>query len=86
MLHEILIALDQLLNTLIPGGYADETISSRSYRCSPTSAAWARARTAIDWLALRIFRQADHCHGAYLNELSRAQLPPAMRGISSPNN
>ena len=31
-LLQILIALDQLANTLIPGGWADETLSSRAHR------------------------------------------------------
>jgi hypothetical protein len=79
MLLQIAIALDQLGNTLIPGGWADETISSRAYRRSATSAAWRRVRRTLDWTALRVFRQADHCRQAWLNEIRRSQEPPAIR-------
>nr|DAF78278.1 MAG TPA: hypothetical protein [Caudoviricetes sp.] len=71
---QILVAVDQLLNTLL-GGYADETLSSRAWRHDQDrSREWPRK--LIDSL---FFWQNDHCKTAYESELSRAQLPPSMR-------
>ena len=76
---QVVIALDQLGNTLWPGGWADETISSRSYRMAATSGGWARMRRFVDWMALHIFRQANHCYEAYVSERQRTQEPPELR-------
>ena len=71
---QVLVALDQLANTLF-GGYADETLSSRAHRHrlggSRTWPAWI-----IDHL---FFWQTEHCRSAYESELERAHLPPSMR-------
>lgn len=80
-IKQILVALDQLGNTLLPGGYADETISSHCYRMAPRSRAWSQARRAVDWVALHAFRQADHCCLSYVAERIRSQEPPELRGI-----
>lgn len=69
MFKQILIALDQLANTLC-GGMADETISARAYRSG-----WRRRERFINWL----FRDPDHCHQSFLSELTRRQLPAAYR-------
>lgn len=68
---QIAIALDQLVNTLL-GGYADETISAKSYRC--------RHNSGMRWLAYRsinalFFWQDDHCHSAFDSEKLRAHFP-----------
>lgn len=70
-----LIAVDQLLNTLL-GGWPDETLSSRCYR-------WARdgvrawPRKLVDRLP---FWKAGHCLRAYEGERKRLQCPPELRG------
>jgi hypothetical protein len=86
---QLLIALDQALNTLIPDGpdqpcgWADETISSRSWRMSMVEQGrdpkWATWRRNIDWVALHVFGQADHCKSSYESERQRLQSPPEER-------
>jgi len=74
-LLQFLIAIDQLLNTLIPGGYADETLSARARRMR------VKGQPYWGWLArainLLFFWQEDHCRGAWLEETRRRQLPDA---------
>jgi len=74
-MKQILIALDQLANTLIPGGYADETLSARAHRMR------VKGQPYWGWLArainLLFFWQEDHCQGAWLEETRRSQLPDA---------
>lgn len=72
----VLIAIDQLANTLL-AGYTDETLSSRAYRCN-AKRRWAIAEKVIN--ALFWFdRQGDlrHCELAYLGELAREHFPQA---------
>lgn len=77
---QFLIALDQLVNSLIQleddPGWADETLSSRAYRMAPVSRGWARMRRLIDWL---IFWEKDHCRLAFEIEVERQQSPPQQR-------
>jgi hypothetical protein len=68
-MRQVLIALDQLANTLV-GGYADETISARAYRKR-----WKRREAFINWL----FRDPDHCRSSFESETARAQLPSDYR-------
>ncbi len=75
-LRAILIALDQLLNTLF-GGWPDETISSRAYRWDISGARhWPRRwiDRVAGWL-----RDVDHCHQSYVSERVGRQLPPELR-------
>lgn len=72
-MKQILIAVDQLGNTLI-GGYADETISSRCWRLRTTSRAWAAVRAVVD-----TFFGAGHCQSSYESERLRLQAPPELR-------
>lgn len=73
-----LIAVDQLLNTLL-GGWPDETLSSRCYR-------WARdgVRTwpckFVDGL---FFWQKEHCKSSYESEKEGRQSPPELRPLSA---
>ena len=71
---QILIAIDQLFNTLI-AGYADETLSSRAYRHKKDgSRAWPA------WIIDHIFFwQDEHCKASYESELERTQLPVEFR-------
>ena len=68
-----LIAVDQLLNTLL-GGWPDETLSSRCYR-------WARdgvrawPRRVVDGL---FFWQREHCKSSYESEREGRQSPPEL--------
>jgi hypothetical protein len=81
---EFLIAVDQLINTLIyikgdGWGYADETMSARCWRCylqGHTSDLPYRTVDAI------MFLQKDHCYQSWLSELDREQLPSYYTDIS----
>lgn len=70
-IKQVLIALDQLVNTLF-NGYADETISARAYRQQLKKPHWKIARKIIDCI---FFFQKDHCYKAFLSEKSRKHLP-----------
>lgn len=68
---QVLIALDQLANTVF-NGYADETLSSRAHRRQHKNRFWKYGRKFIDAL---FFWQKDHCYNAYLSEQKRKHLP-----------
>ena len=68
---QLALGFDQLLNTIL-AGYADETLSSRAYRCN-WKTRWHIAQTIIDTI---FFWQTEHCFNAYLSEVQRKQLPP----------
>lgn len=70
-----LVAIDQLFNALL-GGWADETLSARSYRMANKKMRWTIARYLIDKL---FFWQENHCKGAYMSEMKRNGLPPEYR-------
>jgi len=72
-LKQVLIALDQLLNTLL-GGWSDETLSSRSYRLSLKGN--SVPRKVIDII---LFFDKDHCKSSYESERDHNQLPPELR-------
>lgn len=71
MLINVLIALDQLINTLL-GGSPDETLSARAYR-----GRYRRARWHIAWLLIDalFFWEPCHCELAWRNELNRRHMP-----------
>lgn len=72
---QVLIALDQFVNTLL-WGYADETLSARAYRHAEIK----KDRRWPMWLIDHIFFWQDqHCKQSYESELERAHLPPEMR-------
>lgn len=83
-LIQVAVAIDQLLNALVPGGYADETISSRVFRLDRDKRGrWAPLlRPALDAL-FRLFGQQNHCYKAYQSELLRLQCPPEERPRST---
>lgn len=70
-LKQVLIAFDQLVNTLFLG-WADETISARSYRLSDESYKWYVAMQFIDLL---FFFEPEHCYKSYISEKQRKHLP-----------
>lgn len=73
---QVLIALDQTLNA-IAGGWADETLSARSYRNSRDGHKnWVTARKVIDRI---FFWQPNHCYQSYMSEVDRSQLPAEYR-------
>lgn len=74
-MRQILIAIDQLANSII-GGWADETLSSRCWRMGRYSAHWEALRRLIDLL---FFWDADHCRMSYESERLRLQAPPELR-------
>ncbi len=76
-LLQILLAFDQLLNTVL-GGWSDETISARAWRQHRTSRRWAVARAVIDG-AFRLIGQRNHCQDAYISERDRMHSPPEHR-------
>jgi hypothetical protein len=71
---QILIAIDQLGNTLL-GGWADETISARAWR-QRSKPVWGAMRFFIDML---FFWQDGHCELADAAERARLQTHPSQR-------
>ena len=71
----ILIAVDQLVNTLL-GGWPDETMSSRAYRLAVEGTTWPMR--VIDAVA-RCFGDKDHCERSFDSERVGRQLPPELR-------
>ena len=73
--RQVLVAIDQLANTLL-GGWADETLSARAYRMSRSDTRLDRIRKAIDGL---FFWAPGHCQLAWMAERARKQLPVEYR-------
>lgn len=83
-MKQILVAADQVANAVIPGGWADETLSSRAHRMRVKGQRyWGWTATAIDagWVLLSLgFGSRTHCLDAYMSEARRLQMPPELRG------
>ena len=76
-LEQNLIAIDQLLNTLVCMGWADETMSSVAWRMEQQgNHKHGVLRKFIDLL---FWFQKDHCRKAYESERLRLHLPPEAR-------
>lgn len=75
---QVFIALDQALNAFARG-WADETFSARCWRCGRVSLFWRCLRLAIDFFAVLLFWDKDHCLQSYASEWKRNQLPPEYR-------
>lgn len=69
-LYQSLIALDQFINAFLFGGWADETLSARSFREFP------RLAKVIDTI---LWFDPHHCYISYLDEQARLQSPPEER-------
>ena len=67
---QILVAIDQLVNTLM-GGMADETLSARAWR----NLLKGRRSWPVKVIDALSFWQKDHCKSAYESEIERKQLP-----------
>lgn len=81
--QQVFIAVDQLVNALIPpwGGtlsYADETLSARSYRAHRDGKVWGKL-TMLPINLLFIWQGSDHCKKAWVKEFERRSLPPEYR-------
>jgi hypothetical protein len=74
---EILIALDQLLNTVF-GGDCDEMLSARAFRKAhfDLSNYWNFIKNAIDFV---FFWQDNHCYKCFKTEYERRQLSDLYR-------
>lgn len=70
---QVLVAVDQLVNTFF-GGMADETISSRLHRRRLRGNA-----LGAKLVNLLFFWQDDHCKEAYESEMTRQHLPEVFR-------
>ena len=76
-LWNLLIALDQLANTLLAGS-PDETLSARTWRKALAGQwFWRALRVLID-LVMR-WESPEHCQESYQRERDRAQLPREYR-------
>ena len=71
---QILIALDQLANTLL-GGWADETISARAWRLHKEHLRWGCLYRLINIVMM----SRSHCRDSYLACKDRAYSPPEGR-------
>ena len=74
MVKQIAIAIEQLLNTFIQDGFADETLSARAYRMTDVSIEWRYVHITFDWL-FKLIGKTNHCYESYLAEKNRSQLP-----------
>lgn len=74
-LEQGIVALDQWVNTRL-GGYADETISARSYRNRVKKKRWAFSYKLINCI---FFWQDDHCKKAFENEIARMHMSKEYR-------
>lgn len=80
-LTNILIAIDQLVNTLI-GGEPDESLSSHAYRLDQLGKPFGFTRRVIDAIFLVLIWRRGHCQESYEAEIERRQLPPSLRGVA----
>ncbi len=77
-LLQMLIAIDQLFNAIF-AGWADETLSSRAYRCGKQNITPKKRWLFAYHLINLMFFSKAHCEIAYKSEQRRKHLPPAMR-------
>jgi hypothetical protein len=73
-----LIAFDQQLNAIL-GGYADETLSSRSYRAERDKKFFGIITRPIIDFVFALFGDKNHCYTSYLSERDNSHLPPEFR-------
>ena len=82
--EQVLIALDQLANALIPPldgtvSYADETLSARCYRAHRDGKRFGLwFMPPIDWF-FGLWQGPNHCKNAYVKEFERKNYPEEYR-------
>ena len=92
---QLLIAIDQLGNALLGSiasllvilhikedsekYWADETISSHCYRWDVFMKCYHLPRKIVDYVALHLFHDENHCEESYLSEKLGRQEPPECR-------
>lgn len=74
----IILALDYLLNTLM-GGWHDEWVSTRAWRMKDKSRFWRFMWRSIDWVALHVFGQKQHCFWSFVSDQMHRACPPSQR-------
>ena len=77
-LHNLLVAIDQLINTAL-GGWPDETLSSRAWRWH---VAGIRSWPCMIIDAIFFWDRSDtmgHCECSWQSERTSRQLPPELR-------
>ncbi len=72
---QILLAIDQLINTAL-WGWADESLSARAWRNQHKK---RRFFIAVKVINSVFFWQKNHCQEAYSSEKKRRQLPTEYR-------
>lgn len=87
-LLSMLIASDQWVNAAL-GGYIDETLSSRCYRCREAKWRWKILERLVNGLFFWDHQTTPagvlrHCQLAFLGELAREHLPSEFRLPLSP--
>ena len=70
-LYRVLIAVDQLFNSIL-GGWPDESLRARAWRCKDRNMKWKIARIVIDTI---FFFDPDHCQTSDLAERQRKHSP-----------
>ena len=68
---KLLIAVDQLINTIC-GGWPDETLSSRAWRLKTEG----KKSWPCELIDLIFFWEENHCYESYKSEIERKQYPP----------
>lgn len=80
MLHwlaQSLISISQALNAIAFGGWADEQLSARCWRCRDKR--WARAAMALIDPVFGLWQGPSHCRRAHVKEQARRKVPPELR-------
>lgn len=80
----VFLGVDQLANAIL-GGYVDETLSSRAFRCKEDKKRWKYAEKFINTLffwdkQITPDGVIKHCELAYYGELLHETLPKELRG------
>lgn len=77
-LYNLLIAIDQLINTVFLG-HPDETLSSRSYRLYRDNISKIPCILINNLFFWDREDNKKHCELSYISEQKRMQLPPEFR-------
>ena len=76
--ENLLLALDSL-GTALLGGFYWESMSSYAGRMRAEGKPWGFTANVIDYVALHVFNNPDHCVNAIKRVRSRIDLPPELR-------